>query len=843
IVFGLVLTGAIAIHLEARTREEANRLLEATARRIAARLVADLREREREVVALTFLIERTGRSEPAAVRELLDGLKQRRPDYAWIGLADAGGVVLAASDGLLEGRSVASRPWFEAGLKGRFVGDPHEAVLLAAHMNPQGKGEPLRFVDVAVPMDGESEGRRGVLGAHLHWHWAREVIDAVLRESPSDAAIEVLIADRERHWLMKPVTEPAPDLAALDAAQQSGNRYLSARAGGGASGVDALGWVVLARQDHDQVLATVRSTRWLLAGLSLTAALAFATLSWLIAGRTVRPVVRLAERARAYRAGSPNPFGVVPTPDGDEVRVLETVLRDLVDDLQVRANALRALNEDLARRVDLRTTELREANARLEEARRLAEAATEAKSAFLADMSHEIRTPLNAVIGLSHLLARSGLDTRQQDYLRKIQSSSRHLLAILNDILDFSKIEARRLQLDRVAFDLPTVLGDVGGLMEDRLQARGLRFTVRVGPEIPERLVGDPLRIGQILLNFIGNAVKFTEKGGIELRVSEMGSAAGGQRLLRFSVRDTGVGISPEKAAELFQDFRQADASVARTHGGTGLGLAISKRLAELMGGEIGVDSVPGEGSTFWFTCLLTPAEGAADSDVSMAGPARVAPTPLSNDLRGGLRRVPELVGVRAFLVDDDDLNREVGAELLRELGLEVLVARDGAEAISRLRAERPDVVLMDMQMPVMDGVTATRAIRSLQGFEKIPVLAMTANATIEDRQKCLDAGMNDHLAKPIDPDLLASALLRWIPVSRHRRRESDPPVEPGAPVDAAAGFRIEGLDPEVGLRQALGRPSLYRRLLGSLVSGQADTTARIVEAVSGARWAEAERL
>lgn len=299
IALGLILTGAVAFHLESITRDAASRLLDGTARRIAGRLAADLREREREVASLAFLIDRAGRSGSAGVRDLLEGLKQRRPDYAWIGLTDAQGTVLAASQGLLEGKSVASRPWFSEGRKGRFVGDPHEAILLAEHMKPSENGEPVRFVDVAVPMPDETGGSRGVLGAHLHWHWAANVIDTVLREAASDGSIEVLIADREGRWLMKPTSESAENLAALAAPDGAGDRYLSARAGEEITGGDGLGWVVLVRQTRERALATVHSTRWLLLSLSLVAAAAFAGLSWLIAGRTVRPVVRLADRARA----------------------------------------------------------------------------------------------------------------------------------------------------------------------------------------------------------------------------------------------------------------------------------------------------------------------------------------------------------------------------------------------------------------------------------------------------------------------------------------------------------------------------------------------------------------
>ncbi|WP_320055568.1 response regulator [Desulfuromonas thiophila] len=384
----------------------------------------------------------------------------------------------------------------------------------------------------------------------------------------------------------------------------------------------------------------------------------------------------------------------------------------------------------------------------LEAARQAAEAASRAKSTFLANMSHEIRTPMNAVLGMAHLALQTELTPKQDNYLQKIRSSGQHLLGIINQILDFSRIEEGRIFLEQAPFDLRQVFSKVSDFLLQRSEPKGLRLSCRLAPTVPCQLVGDSLRLEQILLNYADNAVKFTDQGEIRLAV-DLVRRLGEGVVLRFSVCDSGIGLSEEQQHRLFRSFSQADSSTTRIHGGTGLGLAICKQLAELMGGAVGVDSRPGAGSCFWFTARL--AVASADQLPAMSASASPAPpiAPL-----GGL----------VLLVEDNPVNQELAQELLHSFGCQVELASHGQQALECLRQKDYDLVLMDLQMPVMDGLAATRAIRQQPRWRELPILAMTASAFTEDRDSCLAAGMNDHVAKPIEPDQLYAKLRRWLP-------------------------------------------------------------------------------
>jgi hypothetical protein len=378
-----------------------------------------------------------------------------------------------------------------------------------------------------------------------------------------------------------------------------------------------------------------------------------------------------------------------------------------------------------------------------------AEAASQAKSAFLANMSHEIRTPLNAITGMAYLLQRSGVTPQQADRLAKIDDAGQHLLEIVDAVLDLSKIEAGMFTLEQGPLSVERLVADTMAMLQDRAQAKQLGLASDVGP-LPRPLQGDATRLRQALLNYATNAVKFTEQGQITLRVRLVEDAPD-SALLRFEVQDTGIGIAPAQMASLFTAFEQADNSITRRYGGTGLGLAITLRLARLMGGDAGVTSQPGEGSCFWFTARL--AKGAAQAALPERLQAGLAETALLQRHQG--RRV--------LLVEDEPINREITQALLDAVGLVVDTAVDGIEAVDRIAGQSYALVLMDMQMPRLDGLEATRRLRQLPNGGRVPVIAMTANAFAEDRARCVAAGMDDFLAKPTDPAAFFDTLLRWL--------------------------------------------------------------------------------
>lgn len=464
----------------------------------------------------------------------------------------------------------------------------------------------------------------------------------------------------------------------------------------------------------------------------------------------------------------------------------------------------------------------------LQEARAAAETANRTKSAFLANMSHEIRTPMNAIVGFAHLLRRAHPTPEQAERLEKIEVAAHHLLSVINDILDLSKIEAGRLVLEEQNFHLGSLLDNEFSLLAEQARSKGL--VLKKDPDgVPLWLRGDATRLRQALINYVGNAIKFTHVGSVELRAKLLSNDAQGV-WVRFEVQDTGIGIAPEKQAHLFEAFEQADVSTTRQYGGSGLGLAINRRLAHMMGGETGVESTPGVGSTFWFTARLLPGQGAMPRDVDAQGD--------EDALEAQLRR---RAGLRILLADDVDINREIAQQMLEGTGLLIDTACNGQEAVDMVRAQDYALVLMDLQMPVLDGLQATRQIHAIPQRATLPVLAMTANVFDEDRVACLEAGMVDFVYKPIEPHKLMAKLINWLPErGRGMVKQLVPlPTLEGALADGGA---LEGLDTAVGLRNWRQR-SVYERFLRKFAQDYELSPQQWASLVQRQEWAELARM
>jgi two-component system, sensor histidine kinase and response regulator len=532
--------------------------------------------------------------------------------------------------------------------------------------------------------------------------------------------------------------------------------------------------------------------------------------------------------------------------DGDySTRVLDAMTHNHRHPLGVEElTALGSIFDGMTKSIEYDLLAQAAAQWEVERARQQAENATRAKSMFLANMSHEIRTPMNAIIGMSYLALQTALTPRQQDYIRKVHTAAQSLLGIINDILDFSKVEAGKLELEQATFRLTDVLDNTLALLRQRAEEKGIGLELEImDPTLRGAagvICGDALRLGQVLNNLLSNAVKFTERGSVQLSVDTVDRCETGS-LLQFSVHDTGIGLTDAQIAGLFQEFTQADGSTTRRFGGTGLGLAICKRLVELMGGEIEVASQPGVGSCFIFTARFAAAD-----------PATLA---LEMPTTAG---AVHLAGMRVLLVEDHPINQQLALELLTSQGVSVDVANHGLEALERIAALPPQhyhVVLMDIQMPVMDGYEATQRLREDSRYSTLPIIAMTAYAILEERERCLALGMAAHLSKPIEPAVLYALLAQYyqsphdMPAAEMTAPDRSTPAQERTQSPSETGGTEEftlppifGLDTASALRRVGGNARLYQHLLTSFATEFAAAPATVAALFEAGDCAATER-
>lgn len=736
IIFSLVVSASLKNHLQ----REKIIFLQQIANELTNTFNRGLLERQQDIENMTVLRRFFNPSSDKKDRRLfLDKLQDSNKYYAWIGFANTKGIVEVATDNILEGENVSHRPWFIEGLKSTFIGDVHPAKLLAKKLPPLPNGEPLRFLDVAMPVYDEQGELKGVLAAHLSWNWIQDVQQSLMENIPDDQEIGILIIakdglvlfDYSHTWEGKIVTYPPQDSVSADlfnddvyliSNQSSQKDFL----------VNDLGWRIIVRQPKSAVFKSIEilQKKILFGGLFLASI--FSLIGWYFANSLTQPLLDLTSYAEKIRSGDRTLLKTINKhkyyQQKNEISLLYNSFEELITSLIEKEKELQKTNKELEEKVQLRTKDLIKA-------KEIAEKANQAKSIFLSSMSHELRTPLNAILGFSQLiLEQDNLTKETKDNLQIILNSGEHLLSLINEVLEISKIEAGKIIVNNSPFNIYELLYSLKSMLLIKAKEKKLDLFFEIENNIPEIISTDERKLKQILLNLISNSLKFTEKGSITLQAK-----LNTENSIYFAVTDTGKGMKPEELDKLFTPFFQTESGIESKQG-TGLGLNISRQFVRMMGGDLTVKSEFNQGTTFEFTINFT-------SDDS---PYIIPATFSEEKIIGVSNNTPQY---RILIVDDEDNNRLLLNKLLQPLGFSLQEAVNGKQAVKIWEDWQPHFIWMDIGMPVMDGFQATRLIRekeaTMNSSHKTIIVALTAHAFMEEKDKILKVGCDEVVNKP----------------------------------------------------------------------------------------------